>query len=277
MRIKPTCPSLLSFFVILLGYSQNLRRPVSSAYTGFGAYSINNADVFSFSANQASLAQLKSAGAGIFGERRFWLNELNNYAAAIALPTKSGSFGFKAGYNGFSGYNESQVGLAYARKLGGKIDIGVQFNYNGVRIAGYGNANAVSFELGTVLHLTDKLHAGVHINNPVGGKFGKDQQEKLSSVYTVGFGYEASEKFFVSTEIIKEENQLVNINAGLQYKFHSRVLARVGMLTATSTAWMGIGLSWKSIRVDVTAAYHPQLGVSPGIMLLFSANNKKNE
>ena len=82
---------------------------------------------------------------------------------------------------------------------------------------------------------------GIHINNPVGGKFGKDQQEKLSSVYTLGFGYDASEKFFVSAEIVKEEDQPVNVNAGLQYKFIPQLMARAGMSTATSSAWIGIG------------------------------------
>ena len=255
--------------------SQHLRRPILATYTGLGAYSLANTDVFSFTSNQASLAQLKNASAGVFGERRFLLNELNNYSAAIGLPTKSGNFGLKAGYYGFSDYNESQLGLAYARKLGKKVDIGAQFNYNGIRIAGYGNDAAVSFEIGTVLHVTDKLHAGVHANNPVGGKFGKDQQEKLASVYTFGLGYEASEKFFVSAEIIKEEDQPVNVNAGLQYKFLSRLLARAGMSTNTSTAWLGIGLTLKSFRVDVTSAYHPQLGITPGVLLLFNFNAKE--
>ena len=277
MRNKLICLYLIIIVAGISANSQQLRRPIAAAYTGLGAYSINHTDVFSFTANQASLAQLKNAAIAVYGERRFLLSELNNYTAAIGLPTQSGNFGVKAGYYGFSEYNETQLGLAYGRKLGNKIDIGVQFNYNGIRIAGYGNDAAISFELGTVLHLTDKLHAGIHVNNPVGGKFGKDQQEKISSVYTVGFGYEASDKFFVSTEIVKEEDQPVNVNAGMQYKFLKQLLARIGMSTATSTGWMGIGLSWKMFRVDVTAAYHPQLGVTPGIMLIFSANDKKNE
>lgn len=254
---------------------QHLRRPVAVPYTGLGAYSINHADVFSFTANQASLAQLKNAGIAVYGERRFLLSELNNYTAAAGLPTQSGNFGLKAGYYGFTDYNETQLGLAYGRKLGSKMDIGAQFNYNGIHIAGYGNATAISFEIGTVLHLTDKLHAGIHVNNPVGGKFGKEQEEKLSSVYTAGIGYEASDKFFISAEIIKEEDQPVNVNAGLQYKFLPQLLARVGMSTATSTGWTGIGLSWKSFRVDITAAYHPELGITPGLLLLF--NFKKSE
>jgi len=140
------------------------------------------------------------------------LNELNNYRAVAGIVTSSGNFALNTGYAGFSDYNETQLGLAYARKLGSKVDMGAQFNYNSIRVAGYGNASTVSFELGTILHLSEKLHTGLHVNNPIGGKFGKDQQEKLPSVYAIGFGYEASDKFFVSTEIVKEEDQSVNVN-----------------------------------------------------------------
>jgi hypothetical protein len=268
LKIKSACILLLSLCLFNTAHSQTLRRPVAAPYIGFGAYSFNHTDVFSFSSNQASLAQLKNAAAGVYGERRFMLSELSNYNAAIGLPTRSGNFGLKAGYSGFSDYNETQIGLAYARRLGNKVDIGVQFNYNGIRLAGYGNASAISFEAGTIFHISDKLHTGFHINNPVGGKFGKDQQEKLPSVYTVGFGYDASEKFFFSAEVIKEEDQPVNVNAGLQYKFIPQLLARAGMSSATSSAWIGLGLSLKSFRLDVTTSYHPQLGITPGLLLI---------
>src|SRR5688500_11690551 len=214
-KLAPLIILLIFLFFIVTGgvisvNSQHLRRPMAAAYTDLGAYSINHTDVFSFTANQASLAQLKNTGIAVYGERKFLLSELNSYTAVFGLPTQSGNFGLKAGYYGFSDYNETQLGLAYGRKLGDKIDLGAQFNYNGIRIAGYGNDAALSFELGTILHLTDKLHAGIHLNNPVGGKFGKDQQEKLSSVYTVGLGYEASDKFFVSTEIIDRKSTRLN-------------------------------------------------------------------
>lgn len=255
--------------------SQTLRKPVAAPYTGLGAYSLNHVDVFSFTANQAALAQLKNVSAAVYGERRFLLSELNNYTAAIGLQTSSGNFGLKAGYSGFSDYNETQIGLAYARNLGKKIDIGVQFNYNGIQAAGYGNTSAISFEIGTILHITDQLNAGVHVNNPVGGKFGKDQQEKLASVYAVGLGYEASDKFFISAEIEKEEDEAINVNAGLQYKFLPQLLARVGVSSATSAAWLGLGLTIKSFRIDLTTSYHPQLGITPGILFLFNFSKEK--
>jgi hypothetical protein len=270
------------FFIALLlqtiiMQAQILRRPVAAGYTGMGAYSINHTDAFSFTANTASLAQLKNVAAGLFTERRFMLAELNSYAAVAAVPTKSGNFALKANYSGFTDYNETQLGLAYGRKLGNKVDVGAQFNYNGIQIAGYGNAAAISFELGTILHLTDRLHTGLHINNPVGGKFGKDQQEKLSAVYTVGMGYDASEKFLLSAEVQKEEDQPINVNAGFQYKIIPQLLVRAGMSSATSSAWAGVGISLKSLRLDVVASYHPQLGVTPGLLLLFNGANKQNK
>jgi hypothetical protein len=267
---------IIFFLVSIVSKCQALRRPAAASYIGGGAYSRNHTDVFSFNSNQALLAQLKNAAIGVYGERRFFLSELNNYYVALAVPTSSGNFGLNANYFGFAGYNESKIGLAYARKLGNKVDVGVQFNYNGITAAGYDKASAISFEAGTVLHLSEKLHTGFHVNNPVGGKFGKDHSEKLPSVYTAGFGYDASEKFFFSLEMIKEEDQDVNINAGLQYKFIPQLLIRTGISSATSTASFGIGLSLDNLRLDVAASYHPQLGISPGLLLLYNFKRKND-
>lgn len=263
-------------FSLLQLYAQVLRRPIPAACNGLGAYSQNQVDVFSFTANQAALAQLKNTTAGLYGERRFMLAELSNYTGVFALPTSSGNFGLKAAYSGFSDYNETQIGLAYARKLGTKLDIGAQFNYYGLRIAENGNATAIGFEAGAILHLTEKLHTGFQISNPVGGKFGADKQEKLASLYSFGIGYDASEKFLVSMEVQKEEDQPVNINAGLQYKFIPQLMARAGVSSATSTIWIGCGLSLKLFRFDISAAYHSQLGITPALALLFNFKSKTN-
>ena len=255
--------------------SQNLRSLVASPYIGFGAYSNNHVDVFSFQSNQASLAQVKQASAGVYGEKRFLLNELGFYDAVVAVPTGSGNFGLNANYYGFADYNESQLGLAYGRSLGSKVDLGIQFNYYAVRIAGYGNVSAVNFEIGTILHLTDHLNAGLRVYNPLSGKLGKDEKEKLASVYSAGFGYEPSEKFFVGLEIKKEENKPPDVNAGFQYQFLAQLLMRLGVSAATSTIFVGFGFKWRSMRLDATASYHPQLGITPGLLLAVGMPQKQ--
>jgi len=264
----------ISLFCTLAATGQTMQQPLSSASTGVGTYSIRHSDVFSVVTNKAALAQLKNTAAGVYGERRFLLHELSNYITMIGIPTRSGNFGLEARYAGNTDYNETMLGLAYARKLGGKMDIGAQFNYTSFRLAGgYGGASAISFEIGSILHLTERLHAGLQVSNPLGGKWGSTKEEKLSSLYTLGFGYDASEKFICTAVIEKQENQPVNVQAGIQYRFIPQVLVKAGMSSATSSGWFGIGLLIKKIRVEMISNFHPQLGITPGLLLLFNFKN----
>ncbi len=269
----------LPFIFILFSsniFSQAVRQPIAARYIGLGAYSINHVDAFSFTSNQAALAQIKNSATGIYAEKRFLLSSTNMYSAIAVLSTKQGNFGLQADYFGYKNYNESQIGLAYARSLGSKLDIGIKFNYYGFRIPAYGNSSAVNFELGAIAHLSEKLHAGIHAYNPVGGKLSKTDNEKLSSIYKFGIGYEASDKFFVSTEIIKEEDQPVNVDVGVQYNFMKQFFVRAGTSTETTNSYVGAGISWKNFRLDISGSYHQQLGFTPGLMLIVNFNNKED-
>lgn len=276
--MKTIANNLLFSFLLLthLLAGQSVRVPLSGGYTGLGAYSIRHTDIFSFTSNQAALAQLQHAVVAVYAEQRFMLKELNNITAAVGIKTNSGNIGMKANYYGNPDYNEMQLGLAYGRKLGAKVDIGAQFNLNNIAISsGYGSASAISVDIGTVWHISERLHTGLHAANPVGSKYGKAQHEKLASVYTIGFGFDASEKLMCSAEIQKEENQPVNVKAGVQYKFVKQLLVRIGVSSATSSVWFGAGLFLKTLRVDITASYHPQLGITPGLLLLYQLKKIK--
>ncbi|MDB5191931.1 MAG: hypothetical protein JWQ96_1494 [Segetibacter sp.] len=278
-NIKPNClkPFLLLSFLLwnILAYAQQVRQPVALNYVGIGTYSKNFNDVFSASVNQASLAQLKSGGFGVYGERRFLLDELNQYSAIIALPTTTGTFAIQGDYFGSTHYNESQVGIAYGRKITERIDVGVKFNYLTTTVAGYGDASAINFEVGTILHLTDNLHAGIHVYNPLSSKLGKTGTEKIPSIYRIGLGYEVSDRVFLCTEIVKQEDQPVGVNAGFHYSLHEKFFLRGGIATATNNSYAGVGLNLNVFRIDLTASYHPQLGFTPGLLLLL--NFKKAE
>lgn len=256
-------------------FSQTLRYSVSMPYTSLGAYTTRQMDPFGFTNNQAALAQVKTAGVGVFGERRFLLTENSVYGLAAAIPTKQGNFGLQVNYAGFKNFNEQKAGLAYARKLGKLLDLGIQFNYYSYRVPQYGNASSINFEIGAILHFTDKLNGGIHIYNPVGGKLGKLQDEKLASAYKFGMGYDASDNFYVSAEIIKEEDKPVNVNGGIQYQFLQQFFARAGFVSATGSGFAGVGVGWKNLRLDVSGSYHPDLGISPGILLVVNFKGDK--
>ncbi len=262
------------FFLINPSVCQSLRYTLAQPYISLSAYSTQQNDPLSFTGNQAALASVKNAGVGIYGERRFMLSETSVYTLAGSIPTSLGNFGLQVNYAGFKNFNESKIGLAYARRLGKFVDVGVQFNYYSYRIPAYGNASAINFEIGAIMHLTEKLNAGIHVYNPVGGKLGKNGDEKLAAAYKAGLGYDASDKFFISSEIIKEEDKPVNVIAGLQYRFAKQFFAKAGFISESGTIYGGAGIAWKNLRLDVSSSYHPQLGFSPGILLI--ANFKKS-
>jgi hypothetical protein len=256
-------------FVNILN-AQSLRYSVGMPYINLGAYSTKQLDPFSFTSNQAALAQIKDAGVGIYGERRFLLAENSVYGLAVAVPTKKGNIGLQVNYAGFANFNEQKAGLAYARSLGSKVDVGVQFNYYGYKIPAYNNASTINFEVGAIVHVTDKINAGVHVYNPVSAKLGKDGEEKLAAAYKLGLGYDATDNFYFSTEIVKEEDQPINVTGGVQYHFKKQFFARAGFRTDNSTGFAGIGFIVSDFRIDVATSFHPQLGISPGILLIYN-------
>lgn len=265
---------------ILIGFcanAQSLRKPIAGSYIGLGAYSLNHVDAFSITSNQASIAQLKNPSFGVYGERRFMLGATNMFSAVFVLPTTQGNFGIQADYFGYKNFNESQLGLVYGRSLGKKLDLGVKFNYYSFKIPAYQTSSGVTFEIGAIAHLTDRLHVGVHTYNPVGGKLSKTDDEKLTSTYTFGVGYELGESFIISAEIFKQEDLPINVNAGVQYNFSKQFFARAGINSQNESPYAGAGVSWNNLRLDVSASYHPQLGFSPGLMLLVNFKSKNVE
>jgi hypothetical protein len=243
-------------------------------YTGLGAYSHQLTQSFSFLANQAALGTVSRTSAGVYAEQEYGLKALSRFMATAAMPVNRGGAGIAMQYAGFGDFNESQVGLAYGKDLG-RVSLGIQCNYNMMHIAGYGNDAAIGFEVGSQWQINPALVTGFHLVNPVGGKFRHHSEEKLAAVYQFGAGYEVSKQLFLSAEITKEENRPVNVQAGLQYVLVTdRLFVRTGIATATTSPYAGVGWQWKNCRADVCMRYHPQLGLSPGLLLLFYGKQK---
>jgi hypothetical protein len=265
---------ILLALAMQLSPAQSTRSPFSTRYTETGVYSKNFSNAFSGSINQAALAEAKRATAGVYAERRFMLKELSNYSAALALPSKLGGFGLAIHYFGAESFNTSQLGIGYGKKLSERINIGIQFNYNTISLAGYGSSSTFNFEAGTLLHLTDKLHVGIHAYNPVSSKFGKTRAEKFAAMYSTGIGYEISAKLFLTAAINKQEDEPVNIHTALQYGFADHLFVRVG--AGGTYYFFGLGIQWKTFRLDAVNTWQTPLGYTAAIMLLFDFHEDKS-
>jgi hypothetical protein len=251
--------------------AQVITKPIMGP-GGLNAYSSKAPDLFSAVNNQAALAQVKSKSVGLYGERRYLVEGLNNYLAAGAIETRSGCFGIELGYFGFSRFNQSRAGLAYALALGSRMNLGVEFNCQSINIPGYGRASTLGYELAGLFHVTEKLSAGMQMSNPAGGKFGQAGKEKLPSVYRGGIGYDPSREFFAGIEIVKEELMPAYVNVGMQYGGMPGVTIRTGFTSTNNSWWMAICYLWRSLRIGISISFHPVLGITPGFFFLYQEN-----
>ncbi|MBS1599541.1 MAG: hypothetical protein JST75_15055 [Bacteroidetes bacterium] len=270
---KKFCILIIELIICVAGKPQALHYPIQISAASLGAYSKNFTDVFSFTNNPAILPSQKKLAAGFYSERRFALKELSFHSLVATLPVKSDLFGLELNHFGFTDYNESKLGIAYGKKLGSLIDIGIQFDYNLFHIAGYKDVSVINGELGIVLHPSEKINIGMHIFNPFGGKI--NTKERLASIVCFGVGYEASEQVCIHAEIKKEENVPVYINAGLRYAFAKQFFAGIGIETSSASPYACAGFFWKNIRMDIGTAYHLQIGFTPSLRLLFEFANKE--
>ena len=261
--------ALIGIYGLTPLFGQILRYPISLPYIDLSAYSKEQPDAFSFTANQAALAGIKQKSIGVYSERRFMLAATSAYRLAVEWPNRLGNFGLQMDYAGFKNFNENKIGLAYARNLGSVVAVGIQFDYYGYRVPGYGGASTLNVEAGAIFHFTEQLQGGVHVINPAGARLGKSTGEKLASSYSMGLGYDASSNFFAGAELVKEEDRPVNLIAGIQYHFEKAFFVRLGIETETGAVYAGTGIGWKDLRLDLSASYHPQLGFSPGILMMF--------
>lgn len=269
-----------ALFLLTLGnfiHAQSIALPASARYLGVFAYSDKQADIFSSRVNPAALAALPQSSAGAYAERRFMLQELNLFNGAVGLNTGSGNFGVHASYFGFAQQNQSQLSLSYGRRITKSVDIGASFHYLQLSQSGiYGNANALTGSVGMLFHLANRVHIGVNAYNPIRAEWSKDEQERIPSRYSMGAGIDVSDKLFTGVEIIKEENQPVDVQAAIHYAFLPQFFVRGGVATQTSNYFAAVGFQLPAFRIDISGSYHQQLGWSPGILLLAKFGKNKS-
>ena len=265
---------LVFIFASAVSNSQTASLNPHSFFISFDAYRKQNPHPLSFTHQQAALSTVEGFGISAYSERRFMMEELSHYRIAVALPTRSVNFGLGLNYFGNQNQNQTELGLAYGRSLGNRISIGAQFNYYNLHVTGYGKAATVNVEAGMLFYINNQVTLGVHTYNPAGSKLNKGEDEVLPSIYTVGIGYVPSEKLLIAAELEKEETKDVSVNAGVDYIFHEKLSARMGFSSSTETYFLGIGTGLKLLQLHVLASVHPQLGITPALMITYNRKTK---
>ena len=281
-------PVLWMTITSLSGFSQALSHDASGGRAGaMGNATVAFSDFWSVYNNQAGLSRIESITAGINYQNRFLVKELGHNAAGFVLPTKTGVFGASMQYFGYSLFNETKIGLAYARSFGEKFSTGIQLDYFSRHIAeGYGNASAFTFELGIQTLVSEGVILGVHIFNPVQSGYSGIDSDQIPTVFTLGILYEITDEVLIMVESEKDLDYKPLLRSGLEYRLVEQVCFRLGFSTlpsregesgfsAANLFTFGFGYEWNNLVTDLSASIHQTLGWSPGISLYYKFGKKE--
>lgn len=247
--------------------------PIGGRSAGMAHTSVALSDVWSVHHNQAGLAFVTNSEVGVFSESRFLVPGLGLRGIAAAVPTNSGVFGVNLAQFGFSNYNESKVGLAYARKFGDKLSFGLQMDYLRVHLAeNYGNRNMFTVELGVMAKLTKELTFGAHVYNPNRAKVADFNEERTPAILRMGFNYTFSEKVIVAVEMQKDIDFKPVVKAGIEYHITKPLYLRTGIASNPFLNSYGFGLELKQFKIDFATSYHTTLGYTPHLSVSYAFN-----
>ena len=264
---------LMSFlFIIALApsFAGGENRPVGSRSASMSNSSVCLSDLWSAFNNQAGLAHITQAQAGFYYENRYLLKELGYKAAAFACPFEAGALGLSFTHFGFSAYNESKIGLAYAKKMGKYLSLGVQLDYCMIHLdENYGNHSFVTFEAGALSNISPKLTLGVHIYNPVHAKISGNTDERAPAIFRMGAAYSVTKKFMITAETEKNIDHKAVLRSGFEYQLTPVVNLRAGIATNPATVSFGVGVCTGNLVMDFSASYHQVLGFSPQASLTY--------
>jgi hypothetical protein len=263
--------------IIFILFSANTQAgndniPIGARAAGLSNSAVTFSDVWSAHHNQAGLGFLKSASAGAYYESRFLLPELSMSGAVAALPlnNQKGTFGLSFRNFGYSLYSESKIGLAFGKAFGDNLSIGMQLNYQQVRIADvYGNKSVITAEVGMQYRISSKLFIGAHIYNPNRSKLTNLDQDRLPSVIRFGARYQFSEQLLLAVETEKDTYNPAIFRAGIEYLTGSVLFLRAGMGTNPFASSFGFGLKLKKLKIDFSGSFHRTLGFTPQTSLTY--------
>ncbi|MBX2902375.1 MAG: hypothetical protein KF872_02375 [Chitinophagales bacterium] len=272
--------SIVSFILLsIAAFAGGDNFTAGARATAIGDASITLSDVFSTTTNQAGLAFMNEVAFGVYTDRKFVSAKTNNFNAAVAVPfvPKVGAFGLSVNYYGYGLYNETKIGLAYARRFGSKFSMGIQFDYMRFFIAENGQKSIFTLEAGFQYRPWKVLTFGAHVYNPIPYKIDRVFNERLPTIVKVGLGYEPSPKVLIAVEYQQDIQHKPQFKGGVEYRPIKYLNIRAGVQTTPFSFSFGLGTAVKGFRLDAGSSYHPVLGFTPQLSASYGFIPKKKK
>lgn len=235
--------------------------------TAMGNNGTSVPDVWALQANPSGITLLGKPKISLNYIKHLFSNEISTQALVAVIPFKNNFVGVSFQRYGFTEYNESKIGFAYAKKFGEKLSIALNGNYHQLKIANYGSSKGFSVDVGAMYQFKH-FTFGAFVSNPSKQIFSnKEVVAKIPTSFNVGASYLASDKVLIATSISKTLNYSIDVSLGIDYKMMDLLSLRGGLSAKPFKQYAGFGLNYKKFLLDMATTYDANLGYAPQIAI----------
>ena len=219
-------------------------------------------DAFALFNNPAGLSELKLHQAGLYySPSPFGLTELSNGFASFTYPTSFGTIGTGFMIYGFELYKETELALAYGRKIYKNFSAGITVFYKNISIKNYGNKGFLLFNIGGIVKINDQVNLGFVFENLTRTTI-NDEDNQIPVVYWTGISYKIIDDLNLFAAIKKEVEFNPSLRFGAEYNLLEFLQLRVGTANEPDVYSVGIGIIYNVFQFDYAVFKHYDLGLT---------------
>ena len=258
---------------VRLGFAQIPQYQQGALYPGNFLFLPKSGPAQAVTSNAALLGLNSESLLGVYSERRFMMKELSFHQVLFVLAADKSSFAAVLESFGKGDFSENAARVSYGRNLG-KLSLGIQFDYLRRAVVGFGPASKLGTSIGLNWQASERLYTGIEISNPF------PQKNQSSGTVLLPFGIDWYLNLYVSDQagmglyIDKSFLHPVTICFALLYQPTEKIKCRAGIITEGFSPWLSLEYELKKFRLQIQSTYHNQLGISPGISLVYSLKKK---
>ena len=230
-------------------------RPVSlgGAYTAV----IGSPEVIYF--NPASLSASHIFNVSFFVTHLFQMKELQYAAAAVNVPCALGNMGLAFKAFGNSLYRENSAGLGWACSPVSNIHCGLVVKLQELRIKDYGSEGMWLLDLGVLFNISETVMMGGVVTN-LRESSDSAYQKSVPLTCRSGLSWYIVPDFLLCLDLVWRENIQPDYRWGGEFTLGKQCWVRLGMEESPPCISSGIGLKWKTMRIDYAVRFHNYLG-----------------
>jgi len=247
--------SIISLLILLL--AEKTMSQSSSTTMGARSASLGNAsttlkDEWSLFNNIGGLAKVNEPSTAFSFEAKPALPGSSRMAASFSSPLKIGAVGIGVFKFGDKLYSEQILTTGYSNHFG-IASLGLKLDYIQYRAEGMGTKSAVSFSLGGIADISNRLSIGANIQNLNQPKLTND--ERVPVRLAAGLSFKPSEQILLLTEIEKDLAYDPTLKIGMEYVIHKKVFTRTGFNLNPEAAFFGVGFKGWRLKFDYSIQY----------------------